>query len=194
MLKLVVCCGALFAIGATAEAETLLVHGGAQIPPRIAAACLVSKTVAHVILAGNEAEMYAMQTEVREQCPSMLPKTQLLPFYANNTADHVVCTLRLLQLQQQLPGTLAQLGFDYHMPRIQNTTRMVQRHVPATRMLYVGLTNPPNVAWRVRDEQDRFLPLVQHDVRAALTGPCALDLEDDDDFDICDVDDFDFCA
>ena len=157
------------AIAIEPATETVLVHGGPMLPTRIARACLLAPSATHLALAGNEVEMYAMKAEERRQCPTALPKTRLL--HANNTADHVVCTLK------RLPSTtmLTQLAFAYHMKRVQLTSLLVAPILPHIQWLYVDLPNPPIVAWRVCDERDRYLPQVAADVHAALTGPCALD-------------------
>ena len=161
----------LIAISAKSPQETLLVHGGPMIPTRIARACMLAPDMSHIVLAGNEAEMHTMATELHRQCPEVLPKTQMLPFYVNNTADHVVCTMRLLPYAT----TLTQLAFDYHMPRLQRTSALLKHHALQMQWLYVSLPNPSNVAWRILDEKDRYLPQVDADVHAALSGPCALD-------------------
>jgi hypothetical protein len=158
-------------IATTASADTLLVHGGPMLGTRVSQACLLAPTMTHVVLGGSEVEMYAMQGEVRRTCPEMLPKTTMLHFYANNTADHVVCALQKVPA----PSKLTQIAFEYHMERVQRTSALVQHLAPQTQWLYVSLANPPNVAWRIRDEQDRYLPQVAADVHAALSGPCAVD-------------------
>jgi hypothetical protein len=161
----------LIATAATAApTETLLVHGGPMLPTRVAMACTLAPSMTHVVLAGSEVEMYAMQAEVRRQCPEVLPRTTLLHFHANNTADHLVCTLR----QQATTDALTQLAFEYHTERVQRTAALLAPLVPHMQWLYVSLPNPANVAWRIRDEQERYLPQVAADVRAALRGPCAL--------------------
>ena len=159
------------AIAIEPATETLLVHGGPMLPTRIARACRLAPSATYLALAGSEVEMYAMKAEVRRQCPTALPKTRLLHFHANNTADHLACTLK------RLPSTtmLTQLAFEYHMKRVQLTSSLVAPILPHIQWFYVGLPNPLHVAWRIRDERDRYLPQVAADVHAALTGPCALD-------------------
>ena len=160
----------LIATTASAPVNTLLVHGGPMLGTRMVSACKLAPSMTHMVLAGSEKEMYAMQAEVQRRCPEVLSKTTMLHFYANNTADHVVCALK----QLPPPDTLTQLAFDYHLKRVQRTSALVQYLVPNTQWLYVSLPNPRHVAWRIRDEQDRYLPQVPADVQAALHGPCAV--------------------
>lgn len=156
----------LIAIAAATQpaTETLMVHGGPSLLLRIQKACALAPSMTHVVLAGNEVDMYAMQAYIRRQCPTVLAKTSMLQVYANHTADALACAL---QQQPLATGTWTQMSLASHMETVQRTTLMLAATAPSMRWLYVSLPDPAG-------EAVLFDPpgYPAADVAAALRGPC----------------------
>ena len=170
--------------------HALLVHGyDGPLPYKLTEkACDMAAGQDVIVVAGTHSEMYGMADALRARCAPALgggAKVRVLPWLANNTAEHVQCAAKLLHLSSA-PHTddhviLTQVGFEHVMPRLQRTT-VALRNAGAdaepffgrATLLYAGLPTPAVDAWRAHDEiRYNSTAAIEGDVTRARTGPCA---------------------
>ena len=189
---LLLCAGA---IALTAQPHpqisALLVHGyRGPLPHKLTEkACDMAPDQDVVLLAGSVSEMYAMADAMQARCPGALraaggTKLRVLPWAANNTAEHVQCGAKLLRPSSS--GTapaerviLTQISFEHVMPRLQRTTAMLSQGSEAShffgsaKLLYASVPTPAVDAW-MHDDEIRYngTRAILRDTRRARTGPC----------------------
>ena len=179
---------ALSAPAAKPRFRALLVHGySGPLPHKLTEkACEMAPGQDVLVVAGTRNEMYAMADGIRSRCPAALgggSKVRVLPWDANNTAEHVQCAAKLLHLsaapEPRQHVVLTHLGFEHIMPRLQRTAAALRAagHAPffgRATLLYVGVPTPPVDAWRATDEvRYNTTAAIELDTRLARLGPCA---------------------
>ena len=166
----------------------LLVHAAAAplAYARERYACELAPEADAVVVAGQDAEMYAMTTEMKTLCPAQAHKVRILHFGANNTAEHLQCALKwLAQRHGGLPmlGPLRRITSITHkfaLPRTRETAAAlaadgaVRPWLDHVEWRHLGVDDPPDAAWRRLAEKDIDLPQLQDDMYRAQHGPCAL--------------------
>ena len=186
-------CTGVIAITAQPQPQisALLVHGyRGSLPYKLTEkACDMAPDQDVVLLAGSVSEMYAMADAMQARCPRALragggAKLRVLPWAANNTAEHVQCAAKLLRPSSS--GTalaerviLTQISFEHVMPRLQRTTAVLSQGSEAshffgsTKLLYAGVPTPAVDAW-MHDDEIRYngTRAILRDARRARTGPC----------------------
>ena len=169
--------------------HALLVHGySGPLPHKLTEkACDMAAGQDVILVAGTTSEMYAMADAIRDSCAPALgggSKLRVLPWAANNTAEHVQCAAKLLHLSSAPRVSdhvvLTQIGFEYVMPRLQRTTAVLGAVSDASpffdraTLLYAGLPTPAVDAWRAKDEiRYNTTSAIYRDTILARTGPCA---------------------
>lgn len=176
--------------------HALVVHGyDGPVPYKITdRACAMAKGQDVVIVAGTLPEMRAMAAAMRTRCAPALEtsryptgdKLRVLPWSANNTAEHVQCAAKLLHAAELAPRAAAravvtQMGFEFVMPRAQRITAALQKgsdNSPFFRRatLLFSVVNTSAVdAWRHEDEINyNSTAAIRADTDRARTGPCAM--------------------
>ena len=174
---------------ATSRSRALAARDAAPAPLAYAReryACELAPEADAVVVAGQDAEMYAMTTEMKNLCPAQAHKVRILHFGANNTAEHLQCALKwLAQRHGGLPmlGPLRRITSITHkfaLPRTRETAAAlaadgaVRPWLDHVEWRHQGVDDPQDVAWRRLAEKDIYLPQLQDDMYRAQHGPCAL--------------------
>ena len=172
------------------QISALLVHGyRGPLPHKLTEkACDMAPDQDVVLLAGSVSEMYAMADAMQARCPGALragggAKLRVLPWAANNTAEHVQCAAKLLRPASGETSVekviLTQISFEHVMPRLQRTTAMLSHGSEAShffgsaKLLYASVPTPAVDAW-MHDDEIRYngTRVILRDARRARTGPC----------------------
>ena len=108
-------------------------------------------------------------------------KLRVLPWSANNTAEHVQCAAKLLHATTSARLVLTQMGFEFVMPRAQRTTAVLRQgadNAPffdRVTLLFSGVNTSAVDAWRHEDEINyNSTAAIRADTDRARAGPCAV--------------------
>ena len=171
--------------------HALVVHGyDGPVPHKVTdRACLMAKGQDVVVVAGTAPEMRAMAAAMRTRCAPALAaagqpdgdKLRVLPWSANNTAEHVQCAAKLLHATTSARLVLTQMGFEFVMPRAQRTTAVLRQgadNAPffdRVTLLFSGVNTSAVDAWRHEDEINyNSTAAIRADTDRARAGPCAV--------------------
>lgn len=148
---------------------------------------------AMLVLAGNAKKELPASTRVGEMADKMarmvrakrnLRGTALHPCVvqqraSNNTAQHLVCTDRVLRRLGVEPRPLVVVTSRYHSRRVRAMAEILAGLDPRwiwRQLSIVAADDPSSHRWRRRDEDERHLSNAKSDLDRALRADCRVDL------------------